>query len=210
MTPQVVHIRHRLAHTRPLPSPAALVDYGGALNVPLEMVPRPEALRPAAVLVPLLATPQGLEVLFTRRTDNLRNHAGQVSFPGGAAETHDADATATALREAEEEIGLSPAAIDVLGFLGPHVTISGFCVSPVVGYVARPPTLTADSGEVAEIFSVPLDYLMQREHYECRQGEFRGQPVRYYVLRYGQQTIWGATAAMLVDLYERLEPLPLR
>lgn len=164
----------------------------------------------ASVLMPLVERPDGLHLLLTRRTDHLRDHAGQISFPGGRAETDDADAVATALRETEEEIGLARTHIQVIGLLPHYTTITAFVVTPVVAIVQPGFALALDSFEVAEAFEVPLAFLMnpanhQRHHYEL-DGTVRqflsmpwdgvgadGQPRRYF--------IWGATAAMLRNLY---------
>lgn len=167
-------------------------------------------LAPASVLVPLVQRPDGLKVLLTRRTEHLRDHAGQVSFPGGRVEDHDADAVDTALREAEEEVGLPRSAIDVIGQLPHYVTITHFVVTPVVALVSPPFTLHLDSSEVAEAFEVPLAFLMTPAHHQRHEFELQGrkrqflsmpwqgmggdgQPRRYF--------IWGATAAMLRNLY---------
>jgi 8-oxo-dGTP pyrophosphatase MutT (NUDIX family) len=167
----------------------------------------------AAVLVPLVARPQGWQVLLTRRTDHLRDHAGQISFPGGRSEADDADAAATALREAEEEVGLPRQQVQVVGALPAYTTITHFVVTPVVAVVQPPLALALDAFEVAEAFEVPLQYLMtpahHRRHVFSHDGEERqflsmpwhgpgadGVPREYY--------IWGATAAMLRNFYRFL------
>jgi 8-oxo-dGTP pyrophosphatase MutT (NUDIX family) len=185
-------------------------EFGGDARVWLE---RPAT--PASVLVPLVQRPQGLSVLLTRRTEHLRDHAGQISFPGGRAEPHDVDAAATALREACEEVGLPAGAAEVLGALPPYTTITHYVVTPVVALL-RPLDLQAlvlDRFEVAEAFEVPLQYLMtpahHRRHVFSDSGVQRpflsmpwhgpgadGQPREYF--------IWGATAAMLRNLYRFL------
>ncbi|MDE2454915.1 MAG: CoA pyrophosphatase, partial [Burkholderiales bacterium] len=114
----------------------------------------------ASVLVPMVDRADGVMVLLTRRADHLRDHAGQVSFPGGRAERHDADAAATALREAQEEVGLAPERVEVIGSLPAYTTVTSFIVTPVVGLVAPPFTLELDRSEVAEAFEVPLAFLM--------------------------------------------------
>lgn len=173
------------------------------------MVRRPEATV-AAVLVPLVQRQDGLHVLLTRRTDHLRDHAGQISFPGGRAEAEDLDAEATARREAEEEVGLKPEVIEAIGRLPVYTTVTHFVVTPVVALVQPSFELALDSFEVAEAFEVPLAYLMNpanhRRHvfpYEGGQRQFLsmpwqgrgsdGLPREYF--------IWGATAAMLRNLY---------
>lgn len=159
----------------------------------------------AAVLAGLVPRPQGTRVLLTRRTDSLRHHAGQVSFPGGRIEPGDADAVAAALRESQEEIALGPAQVAPLGFLDPFTTISGFRVTTVVAaidpdYVARP-----EPGEVADVFEVPLEYLMSPDNLRQVEMDYRGR--RRIVLEYDWpgQRIWGATAAILFNLRQRLE-----
>src|SRR4051794_37360692 len=158
----------------------------------------------AAVLIPVIAHPQGLTVLFTQRTPHLRSHSGQVSFPGGRAESGDADAEFTALRETEEEIGLSPSAVEVLGRLPDYRTRTGYRVTPVVGLLTPPVAFRPDPNEVAEIFEVPLAFLLDERNRQRRTREFQGQPVGYYVFEYGEKVIWGATAGMLVNLHKML------
>ena len=158
----------------------------------------------AAVLIPLLSHPQGLTVLFTQRTPHLRSHSGQVSFPGGRAEPGDANAEFTALREAEEEIGLRPAAVEVLGRLPDYRTRTGYRVTPVVGLLTPPVAFAPDPNEVAEIFEVPLAFLLDERNRQRRTREFQGQQVGYYVFEYGEKMIWGATAGMLVNLHKML------
>jgi 8-oxo-dGTP pyrophosphatase MutT (NUDIX family) len=166
---------------------------------------------PAAVLVPLVTHASGLTVLLTERTAHLSSHAGQVSFPGGRAEPEDASLVATALRETEEEIGIAGADVEVLGTLPELVTVSGYRVLPVVGLVAPPLALRPDPREVARTFEVPLAWLMDGTHHERR--VFRtalegaeGEQVarRFYSMPYAGHFIWGATAAMLRNLYHLL------
>ena len=158
----------------------------------------------AAVLIPVIAHPQGLTVLFTQRTPHLRSHSGQVSFPGGRAEPGDASAEFTALREAEEEIGLSPTVVEVLGRLPDYRTRTGYRVTPVVGLLMPPIAFRPDPHEVAEIFEVPLVFLLDERNRQRRTREFQGQQVGYYVFEYEEKVIWGATAGMLVNLHKML------
>jgi len=158
----------------------------------------------AAVLIPVIAHPQGLTVVFTQRTPHLRSHSGQVSFPGGRAEPGDASAEFTALRETEEEIGLRPASVEVLGRLPDYRTRTGYRVTPVVGLLTPPVAFAPDANEVAEIFEVPLDFLLDERNCQRRTREFQGQAVGYYVFEYGEKVIWGATAGMLVNLHKML------
>ena len=165
---------------------------------------REAASTAAAVLIPVIAHPQELTVLFTQRTPHLRSHSGQVSFPGGRAEPADASAEFTALRETEEEIGLRPSAVEVLGRLPDYRTRTGYRVTPVVGLLTPPVAFVPDPNEVAEIFEVPLAFLLDERNRQRRTREFQGQQVGYYVFEYGEKVIWGATAGMLVNLHKML------
>jgi 8-oxo-dGTP pyrophosphatase MutT (NUDIX family) len=166
--------------------------------------------RVAAVLVPLVVREDGITVLLTQRADHLNDHAGQVSFPGGRHEPFDADATATALREAQEEVGLDPQRVEVLGALPDYLTGTGFRVTPVVALVHPPFTVKADSFEVAEIFEVPLGFLMNPSHHEVRVFRWEGGERRFFAMPYpradadGDYFIWGATAGMLRNFYRFL------
>jgi 8-oxo-dGTP pyrophosphatase MutT (NUDIX family) len=159
----------------------------------------------AAVLIPVIAHPAGLTVLFTQRTTHLKSHAGQVSFPGGRAEPGDASAEFTALREASEEIGLAAERVEILARLPDYRTRTGFRVTPVVGLVTPPLELAPDPNEVESVFEVPLDFLLEPKNRQRRTREFQGKAVGYYVFEYQQRVIWGATAGMLVNLYRMLE-----
>jgi 8-oxo-dGTP pyrophosphatase MutT (NUDIX family) len=158
----------------------------------------------AAVLIPVVAHAQEPTLLFTQRTTHLRSHSGQVAFPGGRAEPGDASAEFTALREAEEEIGLNPSGVEVLARLPDYRTRTGYRVTPVVGLLTPPLSLTPDPHEVAEIFEVPLAFLMDERNCERRTREYLGQTVGYYVFEYQNRVIWGATAGMLVNLNRML------
>ena len=159
----------------------------------------------AAVLIPVIAHPGELSVLFTQRTTHLKSHAGQVSFPGGRAEPGDASAEFTALREAGEEIGLAAERVEVLARLPDYRTRTGFRVTPVIGLVTPPLELAPDPREVAEVFEVPLAFLLDPRNRQRRTREFQGLTVGYYVFEYQDRVIWGATAGMLVNLYRMLE-----
>ena len=158
----------------------------------------------AAVLVPFIAREE-LTVLFTQRTAHLKSHAGQVSFPGGRVEPGDASAEFTALREAGEEIGLAAERVEILGRLPDYRTRTGFRVTPVIGLVAPPLVLKPDAREVAEVFEVPLAFLLDPRNRQRRTREFQGATVGYYVFEFEDRVIWGATAGMLVNLYRMLE-----
>jgi 8-oxo-dGTP pyrophosphatase MutT (NUDIX family) len=165
---------------------------------------RDAASTAAAVLIPVVTHAESLTVLFTQRTTHLKSHAGQVSFPGGRAEPGDASAEFTALREAAEEIGLAADRVEVLARLPDYRTRTGFRVTPVVGLVAPPLELAPDPREVAEVFEVPLAFLLDPGNQQRRTREFQGMTVGYYVFEYRQRVIWGATAGMLVNLYKML------
>ncbi|MEC5400121.1 CoA pyrophosphatase [Uliginosibacterium sp. H1] len=154
----------------------------------------------AGVLIPVVTHEAGLTVLLTRRTDHLWNHAGQISFPGGRVEPGDADAVAAALRETDEEVGIAPAQVEVLGRLPDFVTGTGFHVVPVVGLVAPPLQLKPDPFEVAEIFEVPLDFLLDLGRYQHHRFERAGQVFQVRAVPWPGQFIWGATAGMLASL----------
>jgi len=160
----------------------------------------PADIRPAAVLVPIVRRDE-LAVLFTRRTPHLHDHAGQISFPGGRAEPGDASLEATALREAQEEIGLAAERVELLGRLPEYVTVTGYRVTPVVGVVSVPFELRPDPFEVAEIFEVPLAFLLDPANHLRNTVKQEGKLRRYYAMPYREYYIWGATAGMLMNLY---------
>lgn len=169
-----------------------------------EARPDGSSLTAAAVLVPIVARPDELTVLFTLRTTHLKAHSGQVSFPGGRAEPLDPSAQATALRETHEEIGLAPTSVEVIGQLSDYHTRTGFRVTPVVGLVRTPFELKLDEREVQYVFEVPLSFLLDPANHQRHQREFQGRTVHYYAIPYLQHYIWGATAGMLVNFYRRL------
>ena len=168
------------------------------------MTPPSTALRPAAVLVPIVDRPEGMSVLLTQRTPHLTAHAGQISFPGGRIEEGDPDATAAALRETEEEVGLSRDHITVIGRLDTYVTGTGFEITPIVGIVRTPFPLTIDPFEVAEVFEVPLSFVLDARNHRRMTREFENRTRVFFVLPYEGRNIWGATAGMLVNLAEVL------
>lgn len=167
----------------------------------------------ASVLVPVVTHDDGARILLTRRTEHLRDHAGQISFPGGRMEADDADAVATALRETEEEVGLARAHVDVIGTLPIYTTVTGFIVTPVVGLVRPGFELSLDAFEVAEAFEVPMAFLMNPAHHHRHRFDYAGGQRQFLSMPWhgaGQDGterryfIWGATAAMLRNLYRFL------
>ena len=165
---------------------------------------RPAAATPASVLVPIVPRAAGMAVLFTQRTAHLKAHSGQVAFPGGRAEPHDAGPEATALRETQEEIGLHPRHVELLGRLPDYHTGTGFRVTPVVGLVAPPFELAPDANEVERIFEVPLAFLMDPANHRRGSREWQGETRWFYTMDFEGHVIWGATAAMVVNLYRYL------
>jgi len=171
------------------------------------MHPRPGGFRSAAVLVPVIDRDETLTVLFTRRTAHLHDHAGQISFPGGRTEPGE-DAVQTALRETEEEIGLARDRVHVLGELSQYTTVTGYRVTPIVGVVQPPFDLAPDEFEVAEVFEVPLAFLLDPTNHQRNQLVHDGVRRHYYALPYGPYYIWGATAGMVMNLYRFLTAEP--
>lgn len=178
------------------PPPASARDLSDGFRLP----GREGAPTPAAVLIGLVNRPQGLQVLLTQRTAHLSDHAGQISFPGGRAEDTDPSLAATALREAEEEVGLPGSAVAVLGTLPFYETVTGYRVTPVVGWVEPPFELTPDPFEVADVFEVPLEFLLtpaNQQRHTRMLGDVRRD---YWAIPWRDRHIWGATAAMLLIL----------
>ncbi len=196
--PQINEIRQRLHEL----GREAASDFGDAALNPRARYP--DQLRPAAVLIGLLARPQGVQLLLTQRTDHLRHHAGQISFPGGRMEAQDADAVATALRETEEEVGIAPAQVEVVRALPRYRTLTGFVITPVVGVIDPDARLHLDTNEVAHSFELPLARVLGRENFKRHEREIHGHRRAFWVLEYGPHFIWGATAGMLRLLGEQL------
>lgn len=162
-------------------------------------------LKPAAVLVAIVNRPSGPTVLLTQRTAHLKQHAGQVSFPGGRVEPHDNHDVDTALRETEEEIGLDRRHVTLLGRLSMYETSTAYGVTPIVGWVEPPFDLKADPFEVADIFETPLAFILERRNHVKESVVRDGVRRSYYVMPYQGRRIWGATAGMLVNLTDMLE-----
>jgi 8-oxo-dGTP pyrophosphatase MutT (NUDIX family) len=160
-------------------------------------------LVPAAVLVPIVRAPEP-RLLLTTRTAHLRNHAGQVAFPGGRIDDSDEGPVAAALREAQEEIGLAPHHVEVVGMADPYQTGTGYSVRPVVGVIDPGLPLAPNPAEVADLFEVPLHFALDPANHLLRETEWKGRMRRYYVIEWEGRTIWGATAGMLVNLSARL------
>lgn len=161
-------------------------------------------LRPAAVLIPVLSTPQGARLILTKRASHLAHHPGQIAFPGGKLDECDADAAACARREAREEIGLDAANTEILGILDPHETVTGFSVTPVLCRVLADFEPRPQADEVAEVFTVPLAHVLDSRQYRIERRLWRDQWRQYYAVPYGPYYIWGATARILRALVDRM------
>lgn len=160
--------------------------------------------RPAAVLVPLVAYRDEIKVILTLRASALRDHSGQIAFPGGKIEATDASPTAAALRETKEEIGLCPEHIAPIGYLEPYLTGTGFRIMPVVARIDPSYRLKINPAEVDEAFEVPFAFLMDEANHELHAREWKGAMRSFYAMIYGERNIWGATAGIIRNLYERL------
>jgi len=195
LTPE--RIAERLARPAPPPDPRDLhlvVHREGA------------SVSEAAVLVPLLNRSGRAQLLLTQRTPHLDNHAGQISFPGGRVEAGDASREETALRETEEEIGLPRGAVALLGRLPVYDNLSGFRITPVVGWIETPAAFTPDPCAAADVFEAPLEHFLDPANYQRREFHFRGRHRHYMAIPYEGRYIWGATAGMLFSLARALEP----
>lgn len=164
----------------------------------------PEQRTLAAVLMPIVVRPEGLNLLFTQRATHLRRHAGQISFPGGRIESTDEGPLAAALRETEEEIGLSRSHVHTVGYLNPHLIFTGYCVTPVVAFVQPRFELHLDSSEVAEVFEAPLTHFLDPAHHLARDRAVGDIMTRVYDFPFGERRIWGATAGIIMSLYRSL------
>lgn len=186
----------------------AIARAGGAssdfdLNPGL-VLPPGRRLRPAAVLVAFRMLPGGARLILTKRASHLKHHPGQIAFPGGKVDDTDSGPEGAALREAQEEVGLPPATVEVIGRLPPHETVTGFSVTPVLGLVRADFQPTPELGEVDEVFSVPMAHVMDRGRFRIESRRWQGHDRRYYCLPWGPYYIWGATARILRGLAERV------
>lgn len=169
-----------------------------------------ERVREAAVLIPFLEREADLNILLTRRSNNLPQHKGQIAFPGGKIDKTDKDHIAAARRETCEEIGVQPERIDILGKLPLYETGTGFIITPVLGFLKPPHVFVKEQGEVEEIFEVPLSFILNLNNFERRSVIFEEKPREFWALPFKDYFIWGATAAILIDLAERITGLEAR
>jgi len=200
-------IRARAATRLLKDAPQAVARSDDDLNPDLRAIDPLKTRRAAAVLVPIVLHEPELTVLLTQRTDHLASHAGQVAFPGGKIEPRE-DALAAALRETREETGLDQSYIEPIGFLDAYLTRTSFEVVPVVALVKPGFVLAPHEGEVAAVFEVPLRFLMSQENHARHSREWLGKERFFYAMPYGERYIWGATAGMIMNLYDRLYRAP--
>jgi 8-oxo-dGTP pyrophosphatase MutT (NUDIX family) len=176
------------------------IDPDGSAVIP------PPPHRRAAVLVPVVGRPDGPALVLTQRASGLRDHSGQVALPGGKIDPTDPGPAEAALREAHEEIALPPEDVRVLGYLDPYLSGTGFLVTPVIGLATPAAPFRPNPAEVAEVFEVPLAFLMDRERYALHSREWQGRQRWFYAMHFGERLIWGVTAGILNNLRERLYP----
>ncbi|MEE8371361.1 MAG: CoA pyrophosphatase [Sphingomonadales bacterium] len=184
--------------------PARFIAGDRALQPGGEKFAGQSGFRKASVLIPIIDRREEPTILLTKRTPHLADHAGQISFPGGSREASDRDAVATALRETEEEVGIEARFIDIIGRLGSYHTSTGFRIAPIVGVLSPELELNIDSHEVAEVFEVPLRFILDPSNYRMESRIWRGEERFFYAVPFEDHYIWGATAAMLVNLYHAL------
>ncbi|PVZ69797.1 CoA pyrophosphatase [Pelagibaculum spongiae] len=162
-----------------------------------------QPVNPSAVLIPFVQRPQGLQILLTQRSEHLRHHPGQISFPGGKIDHEDASAEAAALREMEEELGVPESSLKLLGRLPEYVTGTGFSIAPIAALM-EPHPLTINQGEVAEAFEVPADWILLQDNFQNHNVEFNGKLRQFYSLTWQERFIWGATAGILYNFRQQL------
>lgn len=197
--------RHRALNQIGAPVDVAWRDHGDhVLNPQTLLEIEGLNLRDAAVLVPVIDDPEGARVLLTQRTTTLRQHSGQIAFPGGAIDPGDTSPEMAALREAEEEVGLSVDHVETVGRLPVYLAATGFRITPVLSVVRPGFTLRLNPAEVAETFEVPLAFLMNPDHHQRDSAVWKGYERHFYRMPYGERMIWGITASILRSLYERL------
>jgi len=188
-------------HLDPIRGPSALAEVGD-----LDFISAPMRARicPAAVLIPIIPRPGGPTALLTQRPDTMAAHPGQVAFPGGKMDACDADSVATALREAEEEVGIEADRVDLVACGAPYITGSAFRITPVIGLLPADFTARPDPREVAATFEAPLDYLLDSANHKSATGVWQGQSRTYYEMPWQGYRIWGVTAGIIRDLYNTL------
>lgn len=180
-------------------APSSDYDLNPGLTLPDNRV-----LRPAGVLVAALELGGRAHVVLTKRSSALEHHPGQIAFPGGKVDDEDGGPEACALREAHEEVGLHPDAVEVLGTLPPHETVTGFAVTPVLAWIRHEFQPIPERGEVDEVFFAPLDFVLGAENFVIERRSYQGRKRSYYAVPWGPHYIWGATARMLKALSDRL------
>jgi len=158
----------------------------------------------ASVLIPVLTFKKNLEILLTKRSANLKNHPGQIAFPGGKKEKFDSSPIETALRETEEEVGLSQHLVEIVASLPTHKTATGFIIKPYIGIISQPFEETLRCGEVDEVFTVPFDHILNEKNFSIQTRKWNGSQRKYYAVPYGPYYVWGATARILLNLSKAL------
>ena len=158
----------------------------------------------ASVLIPILTFKKDLEILLTKRSNNLKNHPGQIAFPGGKKDQIDSSPIETALRETQEEVGLNPKNVEIIASLPSHRTATGFVIKPYLGLINQPFSETLRQGEVDEIFTVPYEYILNEKNFSIQTRKWNGSQRSYYVVPYGPYYVWGATARILLNLSRAL------
>lgn len=158
----------------------------------------------ASVLIPILTFKKDLEILLTKRSNSLKNHPGQIAFPGGKKDQIDSSPIETALRETQEEVGLNPENVEIIASLPSHKTATGFVIKPYLGLINQPFSETLRQGEVDEIFTVPYEYILNEKNFSIKTRKWNGSQRSYYVVPYGPYYIWGATARILLNLSRAL------